>query len=651
MTTYYNGNIRTYRSVNDFGDNTDDLRLALTNMSIQTREDIENERERVEGSSSARNETMEVERTDASRERIDSAERLDNSWDWTLTDYDEERSDPQSIDHEVKRLQNVTSFQMMESEQDPTAVSTYAMLHRLAVMGQRLLGVAICNVNMMDIGRTYIMSGVGAGDIKETARKETWCNHTMQYKDKLMVVPDATKDWRFRHSPHVTGPFHLRFYASTPLVSPEGYRLGSFCGMGCEAKPHGLSAEETATFLDLGILATQALIGRRELLRSHMAMESAQRRVEVASHDETGLLNCMRYCMQPLLDDIHDPQVILRFKQNLTTALLAADTVRYINEKTLKEVKEEAAKPTGVVMADGNRAQETVNMREDLVRLMHLIDPIPKKNPIVLSVDQRTPHCVMTRDAQKLQLACLAMLRHASAKPKGEGPIQFRIAPQNNQVVFFCRQTMSHSNVDTNSYTLRPDISTLLPPLTSHQHHDKEPVDNLGLRSLAAHVHDLGGSFGYQRPTDEGGSQETGTYSWFSIPLEVAPLSQQPDVSSPPNKRSISSDSPWLPVVRITPSNGPFSPGANEAICSLPESPGNLMSPTLPTRHSQAQNYRGVGQLLDCQDSNSSTPLASQPGELKEVVAMEIGRKRIKLADTTATTYRGIHASDSDRMT
>ena len=34
---------------------------------------------------------------------------------------------------------------------------------------------------------------------------------------------------RYRESPFVTGPPHLRFYAGAPLVASNGYRLGSMC--------------------------------------------------------------------------------------------------------------------------------------------------------------------------------------------------------------------------------------------------------------------------------------------------------------------------------------------------------------------------------------------------------------------------------------
>ncbi|MDP3768553.1 MAG: SpoIIE family protein phosphatase, partial [Dehalococcoidia bacterium] len=59
-------------------------------------------------------------------------------------------------------------------------------------------------------------------------RDIAFCDPTIR-QSAVLVVPDATKDPRFRDNPVVTGEPGVRFYAGAPLISSDGYRLGSLC--------------------------------------------------------------------------------------------------------------------------------------------------------------------------------------------------------------------------------------------------------------------------------------------------------------------------------------------------------------------------------------------------------------------------------------
>ena len=72
-----------------------------------------------------------------------------------------------------------------------------------------------------------------------------------------MVVPDATKDDRFKDNPLVVGGPKIRFYAGAPLVTPEGEKIGSFCVIDFVPHPEGLTRAQCDR---LEMFATEAVL-------------------------------------------------------------------------------------------------------------------------------------------------------------------------------------------------------------------------------------------------------------------------------------------------------------------------------------------------------------------------------------------------------
>ena len=83
-----------------------------------------------------------------------------------------------------------------------------------------------------------IWSPVG-GD-KRASRSDGLLDHDM--RAEMFVVPDMTQDSRFDRIAMVVGEPHCRFYCGMPLITDEGYALGTLCVLDFE--PRRLTFEQ-----------------------------------------------------------------------------------------------------------------------------------------------------------------------------------------------------------------------------------------------------------------------------------------------------------------------------------------------------------------------------------------------------------------------
>jgi anti-anti-sigma regulatory factor len=142
---------------------------------------------------------------------------------------------------------------------DTTPEEAFDDLTRLAA---HICGTPIALVSLVDADRQWFKSAVGIEDL-ETPRDVAFCAHGILHKD-VFVVPDALEDERFADNPMVIGDPHLRFYAGTPLTTPEGHTIGMLCVK--DRAPRHLTPEQVEALRALG----RQVIAQLEL-RRHVA--------------------------------------------------------------------------------------------------------------------------------------------------------------------------------------------------------------------------------------------------------------------------------------------------------------------------------------------------------------------------------------------
>lgn len=119
----------------------------------------------------------------------------------------------------------------------------------LAVLAAQICGVPVALVTLVDAERQWFKASYGLEGIHQTPRDVAFCAHTILHDD-VMIVPDAHSDERFADNPLVTEAPHVRFYAGMPLITDDGYALGSLCVL--DQSPRVLSPEQIDMLRRLG---------------------------------------------------------------------------------------------------------------------------------------------------------------------------------------------------------------------------------------------------------------------------------------------------------------------------------------------------------------------------------------------------------------
>mmetsp|Transcript_3194 Transcript_3194/g.8852 ORF Transcript_3194/g.8852 Transcript_3194/m.8852 type:complete len:931 (+) Transcript_3194:154-2946(+) len=487
-------------------------------------------------------------------------------------DGDDEERMREAMETESRRLAVLKSYRVVGSGRN-------AAYERLVSLASRIFKAPISYITIIDLASSHILAarGLGAMTDDEVERRSSICARTITSEEEHLVIPDLSMDEQFKDHKNVVGLPHLRFYAAAPLVSPEGYRLGTICVLDTVPRPDGLSLDMMQNLREIAGMVMDVMVEERE--RRNFEYRQPSQMIATTSNDlMIPLLGIVKGLSSIRMDEELLKSLSSQQEEIFNTAFACSSVMSRICKKSLESFNKDKRKRTAATAKEETKEhdeEDNMLVIRDLVKHLHVVmDPFPKKVPLVITTDDAVPPVIMT-DELKVFRSVVNYLTNACSKTE-TGSVHLKIYVKEDledmddssvtrqNVIFSVEDTGSGVDVEQYHRLFKPiilhteeeDNSCTLATLGGKDATEVTKRTSLGLYSVATQISSIGGRYGFRprefsengsRLSDANGNQLKGSVFWFSIPL-ILPHDEN--------------DSPGKPEVAIL---GAKSTGENES--------------------------------------------------------------------------------------
>lgn len=192
----------------------------------------------------------------------------------------------------MERLEALSRYDILDTPPEPD-------YDELAALATYICQVPFGAVTLIDATRQWFKATSGP-KFTEVPRELSICSDTILQND-LRMIPDLSEGPQYRDHPNVAGEPGFRFYASSPLLTPDGQAIGTLCAF--DFKPKVLTSEQQRALQSLSHQVVKQLELRRHAKALGDLNQTLEQRVR-AQVEELSRLGRLRRFLSPQLAEM-----------------------------------------------------------------------------------------------------------------------------------------------------------------------------------------------------------------------------------------------------------------------------------------------------------------------------------------------------------
>ena len=296
--------------------------------------------------------------------------------------------EPSIPENETARLAALKSYHILDTlpEEDYDSIT---------ILASQICGTSMSTVSLIDADRVFLKSHIGLEYSDGGERRTSFCAHAINQPDELLIIPDSRLDPRFCDNPAVVGEPHVVFYSGYPLITNDGFALGTLCVV--DSKPHQITEGQKESLKILGKqvfrllelrLANELLIAKQNQLEIYA--NDMEMFAYVASHDLKEPLRMVKSFNELLekkyagqLDETAQKYIKYSVDGTIRMNALIDDLLSYFTAGTLHS-KYHSVNINEVIDDISQNYAEEISQN----RMIFLIDKLPTVNVSKLALTQ-----------------------------------------------------------------------------------------------------------------------------------------------------------------------------------------------------------------------------------------------------------------------